>query len=231
VTDRQGEVTHATPGASGGGKAAEAQVKLPTEMVLAGPVELSHVLALGRSSFGALVVSGIVTRDVTVGERTSRRLLGPGDFVREEPTQEGSVPVAHAITAVTPTRLAVMDDHLLVAVRRWPRLLTGLVEHLSRQTDNAVLQMTIAQQRKVEDRVRLLLAMIADRWGQAVPEGTKIDLRLTHTAIAQLVGARRPTVSMALGALVREGELIRDVDSRWVLTDAGLDKVRPPQPT
>jgi hypothetical protein len=36
--------------------------------------------------------------------------------------------------------------------------------------------------------------------------------------IAQIVGARRPTVSTALAQLVREGTLQRPADGTWLLT-------------
>jgi hypothetical protein len=43
-------------------------------------------------------------------------------------------------------------------------------------------------------------------------------MTLSHRMLGQLVGARRPTVSTALGELVREGELARREDGTWLLT-------------
>lgn len=42
-------------------------------------------------------------------------------------------------------------------------------------------------------------------------------MRLTHTLIAQLVAARRPTVSAATAALERSGERRRLADGMWLL--------------
>ena len=40
-----------------------------------------------------------------------------------------------------------------------------------------------------------------------------VPLALTHRLLGQLVGARRPTVSTALGELAERGELVRRVNS------------------
>jgi CRP-like cAMP-binding protein len=42
-------------------------------------------------------------------------------------------------------------------------------------------------------------------------------VRLTHTVLADLVAARRPTVTSALGELTRRG-LVRSVDEGWLLS-------------
>ena len=43
-----------------------------------------------------------------------------------------------------------------------------------------------------------------------------LPLALSHRMLGQIVGARRPTVSTALGALARDGLVARRVDG-WLL--------------
>jgi hypothetical protein len=50
-----------------------------------------------------------------------------------------------------------------------------------------------------------------------------VPLALTHRILGQLVGARRPTVSTALGELAERGELVRRVDGSWVLRGSPPD--------
>ena len=50
-----------------------------------------------------------------------------------------------------------------------------------------------------------------------------VPLALTHRILGQLVGARRPTVSTALGELAERGELMRRVDGSWVLRGSPPD--------
>jgi len=44
-----------------------------------------------------------------------------------------------------------------------------------------------------------------------------VPLALTHRILGQLVGARRPTVSTALGELAERNELNRRADGSWLL--------------
>jgi hypothetical protein len=68
----------------------------------------------------------------------------------------------------------------------------------------------------IEERLLLLFALIGERWGRATPEGVMISLPLTHRVLASLVGARRPSVSTALGALDEEGLVSRVPRDGWL---------------
>ena len=52
--------------------------------------------------------------------------------------------------------------------------------------------------------------------GRVRTDGTVLRLRLTHAVLADLVAARRPTVTTALSELTRRG-LIRTDGETWVL--------------
>jgi hypothetical protein len=58
---------------------------------------------------------------------------------------------------------------------------------------------------------------LAERWGRMGPSGVVVPIELTHGALGRLVGARRPTVTLALGELARDGALVRRNDGSWVL--------------
>jgi hypothetical protein len=49
-------------------------------------------------------------------------------------------------------------------------------------------------------------------------------VRLTHVILSELIGARRPTVSGALGALERDGHISRN-GAAWVLHGAPPGRV------
>jgi CRP/FNR family transcriptional regulator, cyclic AMP receptor protein len=57
------------------------------------------------------------------------------------------------------------------------------------------------------------------------PDGTLVGLRLTHELIGYLVGARRPSVSTALGRLQRDGRLRRE-GRHWLLLGEPPDRQR-----
>jgi hypothetical protein len=81
----------------------------------------------------------------------------------------------------------------------------------------AVMQ-AICQFNRVDRRVLTVLWHLAERWGRVTPAGVVVPLALSHRLLAELVGARRPTVTTALGELLRAGEVSRTADGAWLLT-------------
>ena len=67
-----------------------------------------------------------------------------------------------------------------------------------------------------------LFADLAQRFGRMTPEGIVIELPLTHQIIGDLVGSRRPTVSLALQSLAEGGVLKRLDDGRWHLATGAV---------
>jgi hypothetical protein len=49
-----------------------------------------------------------------------------------------------------------------------------------------------------------------------------VPLALTHEALGRLIGARRPTVTLALKALGAQERLLRRGDGAWLLADGDL---------
>jgi CRP-like cAMP-binding protein len=74
----------------------------------------------------------------------------------------------------------------------------------------------ITQVNRVDSRLLLLMWQLAERWGRVSTDGITVPVGLTHETLAMLVGARRPTVTTALGRLARAGDLER-VDEGWLL--------------
>ena len=60
------------------------------------------------------------------------------------------------------------------------------------------------------ERLRGKLLQLARRHGTVVSGGVRVELPLTHELLGQAVGSARETVTSALGALEREGFLVRD---------------------
>ena len=72
--------------------------------------------------------------------------------------------------------------------------------------------------RHVHLRVLALLWHLADRFGRVTREGTHVPLPLSHADLAELVGAQRPSVSVALKRLADAGEVRRAPDNGWLLS-------------
>jgi len=78
------------------------------------------------------------------------------------------------------------------------------------------VHLAIINQPRVDGRLHMLLWHLAGRWGRVLAGAVLLALRLTHSLLADLVAARRPTVTSALSALAQQG-LVQWTRDGWVL--------------
>lgn len=175
-----------------------------------------ELLRAHEGGFGLLVVEGAIIREITLAGRGCAQLLGPGDVLQEAAT---SAVIECPVTwnAIVPSALVVLDDRFTSAARRWPALGLNLQRRLLDQTDRVALHAATAQLPRVERRVVALFWQLAERWGHVTRSGIAVTLPLTHEMIGRLVGAQRPTVTLALRELAHEGTLARSGDA-WLLS-------------
>jgi CRP/FNR family transcriptional regulator, cyclic AMP receptor protein len=81
---------------------------------------------------------------------------------------------------------------------------------------NMSVTTAIVHHARVDVRLHMLLWQLAARWGRVRSDGVSLPLRLTHTVLADLAAASRPTVTSALSELARRG-LVDAVDGGWLL--------------
>ena len=177
---------------------------------------------------GFLIYEGLLTREVEVLGRRCCELLGPGDVIR--PWQwdpEGShVQAEIGWEVLEPTRLAVLDHELVQRVAPYPQLGVELFSRGIRRAHALAVALAISHHQRVDERLHLTLWHLAERWGRVAPDGVVVPLPLTHERLAMLVGAHRPSVTTAMGELVRDGAVSRRADGEWVLHGAPPDRLR-----
>ena len=168
---------------------------------------------------GFLVLSGLLTRSVTVLGRTSIELLGAEDLLRpwEEGAEEASVPRGVSWRVLQPAQIAVLDQRFVRRVARWPEIGAALLDRLFRRVQRLSFHVAILENPRVDVRLVLLFWQLADRWGHVGPEGVTLRLRLTHEALGRLVRAQRPSVTVNLMRLTERGLIQRDEPGCWVL--------------
>jgi hypothetical protein len=179
------------------------------------------------NAYGVLVVDGFMLRTVTIGERTTAQLFGPGDIMQSWPGEDLPSPVSVEVTwaAVSPAVLARLDDRVIGIAGRWPSVLRRLAWRSSSVAGRVSLQVAIARVPRLEERLLLLFWGLAERWGAMTPNGMLLPIGLTHESIAALTAASRPPVSGALSHLSRDGLLCRVPDG-WLLTKQGEDRLK-----
>src|SRR3954468_8251862 len=182
----------------------------------------ARTLATGAPPIGLLLLEGLLVREASVGDHPSAELLGPGDLLRSWEDNEGEVLLQRSVdwTALTAARLAVIDRSFTVRSAQWPEVFAALIERASRRAERLVVMQAIAHLTRVDDRLLALMWCLAERWGRVVPGGVLLSLRLPHRTLAGMVGARRPSVTTALGQLIGRGEIERRPDGGWLLCGA-----------
>jgi len=173
--------------------------------------------AVGSDGFALVLLRGALTREVHLAGRRSAQLVGPGDVIR--PVQAADSMLVHDVTwtVTQPTMVAVLDQRFRLASRRWPSLAAALDERLLAQVDRLAVHVAVAQLGRVDLRILALFWHLADRWGRMTSHGIVLPLKLTHDAIGRLVGAQRPTVTLALRDLDRAGNVTRSTTGGWLL--------------
>jgi CRP/FNR family cyclic AMP-dependent transcriptional regulator len=180
--------------------------------------------SLGGASqpIGLLILDGMLVREATVGDHPSAELLGPGDLIRawDDADQEILLPRRVEWTALSSSRVAVIDQAFAVRAAAWPEVFSALIDRASRRAERLVITQAIAHLTRVDDRLMALMWCLAERWGRVVPGGVLVSLRLPHRTLAGMIGARRPSVTTALGQLMARGDLERRPDGAWILRAA-----------
>jgi CRP/FNR family transcriptional regulator, cyclic AMP receptor protein len=167
------------------------------------------------------VLDGLIARHMRFGGVGSTELLGPGDLIRPWRRTTSRTNVTEMRWQVlSPARLCVLDREFALRVRPWPEIISVLLDRGSHRADSLLLQAALRQAVRVEDRLLLALWHFADRWGEETDEGWEIRLpKLTGEVLANIVGARRQSVSTALGQLADRRAISRGAYGHWTLLE------------
>ncbi|MEM6251698.1 MAG: Crp/Fnr family transcriptional regulator [Cyanobacteria bacterium P01_D01_bin.156] len=131
-----------------------------------------------------------------------------------------SMPFGLSLTNVSPywaTALTQVDvlPLSIAELENSPTLMAGLFAHLSRRLQQSEAWLALSGKRLVADRLRQLLIMLAQEFGQVETQGVKLTIRLTHHQLATAIGTTRVTVTRLLRDFRREGWL--KVNQRYLI--------------
>ena len=197
---------------------------VPTAPLPSGEFDFAGVAARHGETALLLVLSGAIARDVQVLDRTTTQLFGPGDVLATCGLDADSVHARVSFHAEQPGRVALLNDRFQAAARVWPEL-SGLVQHrLGVQSRRVAVQAAILALPRVESRVLAILWHLADVFGSVHADGVLVPLQLTHERLGRLVGAQRPTVTLALRRLGEVGDAVR-VPEGWMLRTGSADQL------
>jgi CRP/FNR family transcriptional regulator, cyclic AMP receptor protein len=171
------------------------------------------------AGLGALVIAGMILVRIDAGARSHIELLGEGDVVSPWVGNAEELAIASVVNAavVAPLRVALLDRGFALRTARWPEIQAALFRRLMLRTRRLSLQAAINAVSRVEERLELTLWEMAHRFGRVTPEGIVLDLPITHSQLAEMLAAQRPSVSTAVGRLQARGRVVRVDRHRWLL--------------
>ena len=171
---------------------------------------------------GLLILDGLVLRHVEIVGESGVELLGAGDVIR--PWQVDAdfawLPAEARWRVCEPSRFAVIAEDVQISLARFPAVLRNLVSRVEQRANTLALQLALAHVPRLEARLLALLWQLADRFGRVETTGVVVPIRLSQSTLAQLVFARRPSVTTALGRLADRGLPTRHGDGRITLHGA-----------
>jgi hypothetical protein len=168
--------------------------------------------------FAALVLVGVLLQAVRIGDQTTLALFGPGGLVPVTRVSSPALMSGGRLVASARTRMALLGEEFLLAARRWTWLTGRLYGRMLEQSERLTAQLAVCQLPRVDERLLAVMWLLADSWGRVTPAGVRLDLELSHEALGGLIGARRPTVTIALKYLAERGALIRQ-DREWLILE------------
>ncbi|NKE70247.1 Crp/Fnr family transcriptional regulator [Nitrospiraceae bacterium HYJII51-Mn-bac16s-1-B09] len=178
-----------------------------------------HVYALkeGRVKIGRISKTG---RVVTLA------ILEPGEIFGETELFDDTSRSTLA-EALEDSKLCVIPkDHFLSILRKKPEvffLLTKMICSRAKQIESRVEDLAFLD---VPSRLLRLLTQLSRDYGKNLPRGIRLELKITHLELANLIGSIRETVSATLGEFRNQGLI--DFDGRRIVL---LHPDRPKQKT
>jgi CRP/FNR family transcriptional regulator, cyclic AMP receptor protein len=175
---------------------------------------------------GLLILDGLIVRRVGVAGRFGAELLGDGDLLNPfHPHDMGtSLPRTGKWRVLRDSRMAILDSEFVLRASRYPEVFSALLARALRRSRHIATNMAIVQQPRIDLRLHMLFWELADRWGIVRQDGVHVPLQLTHATLSDLVAARRPTVTKALGELAQRSAVIW-TGSDWLLPGEPPDEL------
>ena len=164
-----------------------------------------------------IIVQGLVKVTVTSprGDEMLLVTLGPSDVVGELSVIDGGVRSASVVALKPTTGIVIGRKPLIALMQRRPELLDVLLRSMGALVRRLTERATDLVFLDLAARVAKLLLREAEERGGEQRQGVPVDLGLTQTELAQMVGASRPAVNRVLQTLAARGSI--SIDGRKII--------------
>jgi CRP/FNR family transcriptional regulator, cyclic AMP receptor protein len=173
-----------------------------------------------NAGLGALILEGMVlVRVEFAGIRAHVELLGEGDVIC--PWQgmgaHPTAPCAVSTRVISSLKMALLDRAFTQRTARWPEIHAAVMQRLVARSRALSMQSAINSLPRIEERLEITLWQLAYRFGRVTRDGIRVNLPLSHSQLAEIVSARRPSVSTAIARLRGQGRVVLVARHQWLL--------------
>jgi CRP/FNR family transcriptional regulator len=152
----------------------------------------------GQTFYIILTGSVAIVRVAADGRETILSILKERDFFGEMSIFDTAVRAATVRTLTEVEVGAIEREDFLALIDRSPRIGRLLVIALSERLRAANKLISASTSQDIRSRLASLLLNLSTNFGEQVPAGTRITLRLTNQEMANMIGTTRETVNRTL---------------------------------
>jgi len=158
------------------------------------------------------------------GQEISVRIYGCGEVFGELSMLNGLPRSAGAIAMEQTQVLTLHRDDFLSLLERYPQMAPGIIATLSGRVRYTTEYAESLAFLDVYGRVAKRLLQLADGYGVEKEQGVEIELRLTQSDLASLVGATRESVNKVVGTFRDQGLIEVEGQRITILDRRGLKR-------
>jgi len=161
------------------------------------------------SEFMYIIISGKVkiSRVGKDGKEAILSMHGSGEFFGELSLIDGKTSPA-SVLAVENSNVAIISkDHFYSLLYTQRKVLENLLQILCSRLREAWQKIEMLNFNDASQRLKMLLNMLSETYGEKTPEGTVLRVRLIHQDMADMTGLTRETVTRVLDKWKKSGEI------------------------
>jgi CRP-like cAMP-binding protein len=164
-----------------------------------------------------------LVRSAPDGRMLGMGLLGEGGVFGRLPHSEA--PVERAEALAESRVLSIQTEHLERIAATHPSIAANLLEEIVARLSATSDRLAGLAFQSVPARLAGSLLELGDHYGRMTTRGVRIDLRLTHGQLAELVGTTRETLTKVAGWLRAEQLATLGRREIWLVDISGLEEV------
>ncbi len=169
------------------------------------------------SGFMYIIIDGKVkiSRSGKEGKETILSMHGAGEFFGELSLIDGKTTPASVVAVEDSTVAIISKEHFHSLLYTQRKVLENLLQILCSRLRESWQKIEMLNFNDAAQRLKMLLNILAETYGEKTAQGTILRVRLIHQDIADMTGLTRETVTRVLDRLKKNKE-IETLESKYI---------------